>query len=359
MTIQQPSIEINFKQRAFSFIQRSARGNVVLIIKDATNVTFVQKMYKTITELEADKLLYTSSNLQYIKDTMQGGCFKTTVIRIGIADTFTSALALVEPLNTGWVGFAGGLAADYEALATWTKQMKTAKKTFMSVVFKPTTAPNSTNVVNLMNEKVTFLDDRGEVTGDKYIPSLLGYLAGANVEKGTTYLTMANLKSVTMPANIDAELQLGKMVLINDDDKVKIALGINSLTTLTDDETEDFKFIETIEINNLILDDIRKEFKTWIGAYKNLYDNQVIFLSAVNNYFGTLEEVNILDRNFENKAEVNVEAQRKAWINVNAAAVDWDDAKVRNMAFKRQLFLMANIKELQSITDLKFDISLV
>jgi len=358
MTIQQPNIEIDFKQLAFSFMERSARGNVVLIIKDDTDETFVQKVYKTLTELNTDKLLFTESNLQYIKDTMEGGPFKTTVVRIGALETFTSALALIETLNTGWVGFAEGLPADYEALATWIEQMKIAKKTFMAAVFAPTTPPNSTNVVELENELVTFLDARSEVSGDKFIPSLIGFLAGANVEKGTTYLTMSNLASVTMPSDIDAELQLGKMVLINDEDKVKISLGINSLTELAENETEDFQFIETIEINNLMLDDIRKEFKNWIGAYKNIYDNQVIFLSAVNNYFRTLEDSNILDQNFENKAEVNVEAQRAAWITVNPLAVDWDDTKVKNTAFKRQLFLMANVKELQSITDLNFIISL-
>jgi len=358
MTIQQPSILINFKQNAIEFVARSARGNVVLIIKDDTDTTFTQKVYKTITELTADAALYTPENLQYITDTFEGAAFRTTVIRVAVADAFEDGLAIAEPLKTGWVGFAGGLATDYEALATWTKQMAAARYTFMSVVFEPTTAPDSTNVVVLENANVTFKDARGEVTGDKFIPSLLGYLAGANVEKGTTYLVMANLTSVVVPLDVDAELVLGKMVLINDDDEVKIALGINSLTTITADKTEDFQFIETIEINNLILDDIRTEFKKWIGKYKNKYDNQVIFLSAVNNYFETLEDSDILDKEFNNKAKVDIEAQRAAWVAVNELAVDWDYTKVRNMAFKRQLFLMANIKELQSITDLKFVIAL-
>jgi hypothetical protein len=359
MTIEQPNIDISFIQSANSFVERSARGNAVLIIKDDTDETFTQKVYKTIAELTADALLYTAENLQYIKDTMEGGPFKTTVFRIATIADFESALVLVEgALTTGWVGFADGLPADYDALSAWTVLMKVAKKTFMSAVFAPTTPPNSTNVVELENTLVTFVDDRGEVTGSKFIPSLLGYLAGANVEKGTTYLTMGNLVSVTAPADIDAELVLGKMVLINEYDAVKIALGINTLTEVTEDLTEDFKFIETIEINNLMLDDIREEFKKWIGKYKNKYDNQVIFLSAVNNYFKILEDADILDGEYDNLALINVEAQRAAWVSVNPLAVDWDDAKVKNMAFKRQLFLMANVKELQSITDLNFIISL-
>ncbi|MBZ9633190.1 phage tail sheath C-terminal domain-containing protein [Clostridium sp. FP1] len=358
MTIQKPNIDVSFKQRAFSFIQRSARGNVILIIKDDTDKTFAQKVYKTITELEVDKLLYTETNLQYIKDTLQGGAFKTTVIRIDITDTFTNGLLFAEPLNTGWIGFADGLPADYEALATWTKAMKTKKKTFMSIVFKPTSAPNSTNVHVIQNEKVIVTDSRGEITGDKYIPSLLGFCAGANVEKGTTYLAMSNLKSVTMPIDVDAELKLGKTVLINDEDVVKIALGINSLTTLGEGLTEDFQFIETIEIQNLMLDDITKEFKTWIGRYKNIYDNQAIFISAINTYFKLLEDANILDKNYDNKADVDIDTQRKAWITVDPKVVDWSDAKVKNNAFKRQLFLIANVKMLQSITDLKFIINM-
>lgn len=358
MTIEQPNIDISFIRSAYSFVERSARGNVVLIIKDDTDETFAQKVYKTIAELTVDKALYTAENLQYIKDTMEGGPFKTTVIRVALLDTFESALLLVETLNTGWVGFAGGLPADYESLATWVEQMKAAKKTFMAAVFAPTTPPNSTNVVELENTLVTFSDARGEASGDIFIPSLLGFLAGANVDKGTTYLTMGNLASVTMPADIDAELQLGKMVLINDEDGVKIVLGINTLTEITEDETEDFQFIETIEINNLMLDDIRTEFKKWIGKYKNIYDNQVIFLSAVNNYLKILEDANILDSNFDNLVEINVALQRAAWVTVNPLAVDWTDTKVKSMAFKRQLFLKANVKELQSITDLNFIISL-
>ncbi|MGK0467150.1 phage tail sheath C-terminal domain-containing protein [Clostridium sp.] len=359
MTIEQPNIDISFIQSAYSFVERSARGNVALIIKDDTDETFIQKDYKTITELTADAALYTAENLQYIKDTMQGGPFKTTVFRIATTEGFESALTLIEgALTTGWVGFADGLPTDYATLATWTKQMAANKKTFMSAVFAPTTPPASTNVVELGNTMVNFMDARGEVSGDVFIPSLLGYLAGANVDKGTTYLTMGNLTSVTVPEDVDAELKLGKMVLINEDDAVKISLGINTLTEVTEDLTEDFKFIETIEVNNLMLDDIRTEFKKWIGKYKNIYDNQVIFLSAINNYFKTLEDANILDSNYENLAEVDVDAQRAVWVAVNPLAVDWTDAKVKSQAFKRQLFLKANVKELQSITDLNFIISL-
>lgn len=360
MTIQLPVIDIMFKQQAKSFITRSARGNAILILKDSTDLSFTTKQYKSIKEVMVDEAKYTAINLQYIKDTFEGNPNLVTVVRIAADGTIANALATVATLNTGWIGFAEGTAQEYDTLVTWTiEQRDTYKKTFKSVVFEPTTQANHEGVVELGNTKVTFKDARKEVTGDKFIPTLIGYLAAANVEKGTTYSEMKNLVSVVEPSNVNASLQLGKLTLINEDDIVKIGLGINSLTTVNEKKTEDFKFIEIIEAQDLILDDIRNTFKSFIGKYKNNYDNQVIFLSAVNSYLKLLEDEEILDENFKNIAIINVEAQRQAWLDAGKAeAIDWDEATVKNRTFRRQVFLAGNIKILQSITDLSFNINM-
>lgn len=361
MAIQLPIIDIRFKQQAQSFVTRSARGNVILILKDSTTSTFTTKEYKTLKEVVADESMYTATNVQYIKDTMLGSPNLVKIVRIGTTETIADALNIVSSLfKTGWVGFAEGTAQEYETLSTWTiEQRDTYKKTFKSAVFKPTTAPDHEGVIILGNDKVTFEGARGEQTGDRFIPTLLGYLAGANVEKGTTYLQIKNLISVEEPVNVNASLQAGKLTLINDEDVVKIGLGINSLTAVNTSKTEDFRFIEVIEAQDLILDDIRSTFKTFIGKYKNNYDNQVIFLSAVNSYLKLLAQGEILDINFENVATIDIEAQRQAWLDAGKAeAIDWDEATVKNRTFRRQLFLKGNVKILQSITDLSFNVNM-
>lgn len=362
MTVQLPNIDIVFKQQAFSFVTRSARGNVILIVKDDTDKTFITKEYKLITDLEKDNLLYTAANLQYIKDSMLGLPNKITVIRIDIAGAIADALDIAEGFNTGWIGIADGIKTDMDALATWTKQIRLAKKTFKALVFAPTVPSNDEGVVELGNAKVTFLDVRAEVTSEKFIPTLLGYLAGCNVEKGTTYLDMANLSATTPLSDVDTNIQLnlGKLMLINDEGKVKIGLGINSLTTFTTDKTADLQLIEVVEAIDLMLDDIRKTFKdSFIGKYKNNIDNQMVFISAVNGYLKALGNDEILDKNYENLSFIDVEAQRQAWINVNAVgAADWDEAKVKNMAYKNQMFLAGQTKILQSLTGLNFVINM-
>ncbi|MBU3145726.1 phage tail sheath protein, partial [Clostridium sp. CF012] len=62
---QLPTIDIIFKQQAYSFVQRSSRGNVILILRDSTDITFKTKEYKLLTEVVADILKYTPENLQY------------------------------------------------------------------------------------------------------------------------------------------------------------------------------------------------------------------------------------------------------------------------------------------------------
>lgn len=364
LTVALPNIDIVFKQLASTLINRSSRANAILIIKDDTDKTFKIKEYSLSSEVEEDSALYTAENLQYIKDTWLGLPGRVTVVRIDKTDgNIGDALAIIAGLNTtGWVGIAEGATvsnADEDALAIWTKQMEQQKKTFKSVVFNPTAPPDCKHVVVLNNSEVIFNDTRVEQTGDKFIPSLLGYLAGANVEKGTTYLEMKNLKSVTQPADINETLNTGQLVLINDEGKVKIGLGINSLTTLDEDHTEDEKYIEIVEAQDMMLDDIRSNFKNnYINKYKNKLDNQIIFISAVNTYLKELEGQGVLDDEFTNKADIDVDAQRKAWITSNADAANWSDTKVRQNAYKRAMFLNGNVKILFSMTDLNFTINM-
>ena len=133
-------------------------------------------------------------------------------------------------------------------------------------MYDPTTAPDHEGIVVLGNTKVTFKDNtRAEKDGYEFLPTLLGYIASAGTDTGTTYMVMENLKSVLEPANPNQEIQAGKLVLINDENIVKIGLGVNSLTTFTDDKNADFSLIEVIETVDLIKNNTFKR-KMFLGA---------------------------------------------------------------------------------------------
>ncbi|AUN11441.1 phage tail sheath C-terminal domain-containing protein [Clostridium botulinum] len=355
-----PNINILFKQRAATFTQRG--GVAILLLKDDTDKNFNTAEYKTLTDLELDEAKYTPTNLQYIKDTLLGKTSKVAVVRVDVEKEFTDALNIVKNLySTGWISLVSETKTDYDTLVSWIKTRRdTDKKTFKAVVFNPTTPPDYEGVVVLGNEKVIFKDNtRGEKAGYEFLPTLLGYIASAGVDTGTTYMAMENLKTVSEPASTNQEIQAGKLILINDENIVKIGLGVNSLTTFTQDK-EDFSLIEVIETMDLIKDDIRKTFKNnYIGKFKNKLDNQMLFISAVNTYFSNLAARDVLDSSYNNESFIDVEAQRKAWVDSGKPeAKEWDDTTVKNTTFKRKLFLGANIKILTSMTDLTLVITM-
>ena len=120
------------------------------------------------------------------------------------------------------------------------------------------------------------------------------------------------------------------------------------------------KKIIIVEAMNLILEDIYSTFKDfYIGKYKNSYDNQCLFISAVNSYFRQLAREEILDPEYENCSYVDVEAQREAWLAIGKTeAADWTEAQVKKMTFKSFIYLAGQVKILDAIEDLKFVITM-
>lgn len=360
MAVTMPRLDIIFKQLATSLIERSERGYAILIIRDATSAMFNYKEYKEITELETDSSLYAAENLQYLKDIFTFAPYRVCVVKVGAEATVSEALIILEGnVKTGWVTIANGTAEDFNTLASWTKSKENGKKYYKSVCYKAS-SPDCKHIVNFINNKVTFKDSRGELTGDHYCPSLIGILAVCNIARAATNYICSNLSHVEEVADNDVAVGNGQFILINDVDTVKIGLGINSLITTNGSTlTEDMKYIDIVEAMDLINDDITKTFKTYQGAYKNKYDNQVLFINSVNGYFKNIAEEDVLDINYTNKADVNVEAQRAAWIATGKSeAASWNEATVKNNTFKRSVFLAGDIKILGAMENLSFNISL-
>lgn len=362
MAVSLPSIDVSFTQRAASLIERSERGVAVLIVRDATKT---QTFYSFASLADAEKASsdFTSTNMQYIRDVYAlKQPYRVCVVRISSTGTASEAAAIIESnVRTGWVTVADGTSTDFTELVSWIGTCETNKKTYKAIVFGISTAPDKMHIVDFVNTKVTFADSRGEKDGNAYLPSLLGLLAGSNVLLGVTGASCGNLSGCAAVSSPDTAVGAGKFVLIPDIDGVYVGAGVNSLTT-TDGKTktEDMKYIETVESMDLIADDIREEFRTtWLGKYRNSLDNQMLFIAAVRGYFGSLAGEDILDSEYENTVDINVAAQRAAWVATGKAeASEWTDAEVRKMAFKRTVFLAADIKILGSMENLKFEISM-
>ena len=113
---------------------------------------------------------------------------------------------------------------------------------------------------------------------------------------------------------------------------------------------------------NRIADDSRAVFReVYLGNYRNNLDNQMLFIASVNAYFRELAQpgTDVLDREYDNLSDIDVKEQRSAWLGTGKDdAAKWDNDKVKKMAFKRSVFIAADIKILGSMENLKFSVSM-
>lgn len=357
MAIGLPSIDITFRKLAATLIQRSARGIVALIIKDDTDDTYEVKEYKSQFQIDATK--FTAVSVQYIKDVLRMGAAKIIVAPVATSSVAVvgDALQRIGSRKYNWIGLAEGTEDEQTDLVAYVKEQEKLGKSIKAVVFNGID-PDSQHIVNFVNPTITTTD--GTVTGDKFIPRLLGLLAGLPLTRSSTFYSFADVISVEEPADVEAAVEAGKFVLFNDEENVRVARGVNSLTTLSPTVSEDFKKILIVETMDLIREDISNTFKNdYLGKFKNKYDYQVLLITAINSYFAALSAEDILDNEFVNRCYVDIEAQRAAWVaSGKTDAEDWDDQTVMNNTFRSNVYLAGNIKITDAMEDFKFDVEL-
>ncbi|WP_025114163.1 phage tail sheath C-terminal domain-containing protein [Lysinibacillus fusiformis] len=349
-----PQIIIDFNGKAVTAIKRSQLGIVALILKDDVQ-TADTVTYKSIEDIPTEA--WAPENLDYIQLTFKGTPSKIIIERLPTtAADYNTALTRLNNKRFNYLAIPGIEAKDTTTFETWIKTKRDInKKTFKAVL--PNSEADHEGIINFTTAGIKVGEK--EYTTAEYTARIAGILAGLPFTRSSTYYELNEIDAITEIEDPDKAVDDGELILINDGENIKIGRGINSLTTTTGKKTEDFKSIRVMEVQDLIKDDIRTTFdKHYIGKHNNIYDNQVLFIRSINAYYDGLEGEEILDPNFDNKAEINVQKQRLAWESVGRDTTDWDDQKVKEMSFKKNVFLGSNIKIVDAIEDLDMDIAI-
>jgi len=377
-----PQIVIAFKQLAQTFIERSERGTAILIVREEG--TTVDNDYTPVdtsiqeVDLESDLSGWSNANAARIADMLTVNPAKVVIVTIDTNAAMSAATGAIEgAYPSGRVTIVSSTAGDYTALCTWAK----SKKTY-HVLVSGTSSQDSKYVENVQVQSIAFDSawDYGRIyqgtldrsTVDTYttvelLPLLCAILSRANVQ-GASSTVIKALAGVTDVASPDTAINNGNIILYNDwkgsDRVVRLGTAVNTLVTFdgtaeNGDEIEDMRYIEVAEAADMIRADIKSVFRDeYSGQMKNSVDNQMQLLGAIGNYYDRLEEEDVLNGKFPNTAEIDVAAQRAAWAAVNPEAAGWDDDKVKNTPFKRQVFIASDVQILQSIQDLKMTVNL-
>ncbi len=362
MSIGQPTIDIEFIQKAVTAISRSERGVACVVVYDDTLVTAGYYTYKYATDVPAAR--YTAANYAAIQRCWLCAVNKVIVVHVPTASLFSAVTAILETIKYNYVCVVNASVQQDLASYIITKNANSPGKKYIAVVYSVSTA-DSQYVINVKNASVHDIDTDADVTMVNYLPRLTSVLANLPLNRSITYYELEDISScdmsfVTVNDPIDDFINDGYLCLWMDEDVVKVARGVNSLTTFTATNTEDMRKIVIVEAMNLILEDIYNTFKDYyVGRYKNSYDNQCLFISAVNTYFRQLAREEILDPSYDNVSYVDVETQRAAWLAIGTTeAADWTEAQVKEMTFKTFIYLAGEVKILDAIEDLKFVIAM-
>lgn len=358
MALGMPSIDVIFRQLAATAVRRSSRGVFALVVRDDTAATKETATYTTY--LDIPENAYTEENMTMIQQAFTGQPAKVIIVKQKTTGTTQELKAVLDAISFNWVAVASKTEADQEAAVAYVQNRNKMKKgkPVKAIVYKVATADDM-HIVRLTTE--TAVMEGTQVEGWTLLARLGGVLAGLPMTRSATYYTLPDIESVTEPENMDTAVDNGDFFLFNDEGEVRIARAVNSMTTLGTNQTEDMRSIAIVEAMDLMSEDIYSTFKNdYLGKFKNSYDNQYLFIAAVNGYFKDLGKEEILDRNYNNIANVDVEAQRDAWLaNGTTEAANWDELTVKKNTFKRKVFLAGNVKILDAMEDLIFPITMM
>lgn len=343
-----PQILLEFKTKGLTAIQRSARGIVAVILQDDTADT-EYTVYRSIDEISF--LDWTEQNYDYLNLIFYGCPTKVLVYRIKEPPVnYNTALAFLKTKKWNYLTIPGIQPSQVMTVSAFIKSQRVnERKTFKAVL--PHIAADSEGVINFCTEDIKISDK--VYTAAEYCTRIAGVLAGLPLSRSSTYFDFPEIKSAALSDDPDADIDDGKLILIFDGSKYKIARGVNSFTSFTAEMGEDFCKIKIVEGVDLYHDDIRDTFnKYYVGKVINDYDNKQLFVAAIKAYHKELEG-NVLDRSNDNTAAISLEGQRNYLEGKGTDTSEMSNVEILKGNTGSKVFVDSSVKFVDAMEDLK------
>ncbi|VIG86375.1 XkdK-like protein [Clostridioides difficile] len=350
-----PSAIIEFQRRSRTVKFRSRRGVVALILKDSTAI---KKSYSIDFLTDINETEFTKENYDYIRLAFLGKPSKV-IIEV-INDSADSKRTLDDALKALRENKFNYLAipfiseeVDKTKIVNWIKTARREKEIYKAVLPSVTNA-NEKAIINFATTGIK-VGEKSYTTAE-YTARLAGILAGISLSESCTYFVLDEVTEIEPAENPDEAVEEGKLILINNNG-IRIARGVNSLITLSKEDTEDLKKIKIVEAIDMIQDDIMQTWnENYVGKVTNKYDNKILFLSAVNNYFKELQRDEVLDNSQEAYAQIDIEAHKKYLKEKGIDYSEMTEQQIKEANTGSYVFVEGNITITDAMEDLKFKI---
>ncbi len=356
MSIGLPTLEISFYKAAEEVANRDKAGIVGIIVRDAT--AGVQGVH-VLTRAKDIPATLGADNAAYVKRAFIGtdlGAPSKVILVVAApegegTDYFSAALTTLEHYSIDYLCADPDVtAAEITDMTAWVAVQRDLYRTVKAVVAN--TAANSMGVVNIALAGDTLTDEDGTVfTSADYCSRFAGIFAGIPSECSCTGAELEEVVSVGTYTSPDTEVDAGKLFLIHDGISVRIARGVNSLTTIPTDGKEDWKKIKIVETMDLITYFCRTTIEgEYRGRCANTYDNKCLLVTAIGTYLTELEGKGILQES-GSTYDVDVEAQRD-WLESQSVDVsELTDQEIKEYNTGAWVFLAITVSILDAMED--------
>lgn len=353
-----PSINIVFTSAAATAIARSEKGIVALILKDAaageqgahvlTNITQIPEA------LSADNKAYIArAFIGYVNPP------KKVIVFVEAADAADLSTGLAYLATQVFDYLAGPpeiSTTEATAVVIWIKAQRALGAVYKAVL--PNDVADCEAIVNFAASGIVVGET--EYTAAEYCSRIAGLIAGTPLSISCTYAPLAEVTDIDRltPSEMDTAIDAGKFILEHDGIKVKVSRGVNSLTTTTGTKGASFKKIKIVEAVDLITRDIRLITQDdFIGKYANSYDNKCVLISAIQDYFRSLENSGVLKAG-ASVVGIDVDAQEEYLQSTGVDTSDMTEKEIKEANTGSKVFLAATLSILDAIEDIALNITI-
>lgn len=353
-----PKINIIFRSTAIAAIAKGNGGVVALMLKDAAGQKGTYEMF-SVADIPAGLSV---ANKGHIQKAFMGGTKAPRKVIAVVKDTavtdWIATMNILETYKWNFLACPEGSPTDMATIISWTKSMRDTKGRKVKFV-SANTAGDHEGIINFATDGIKV----GQVTNTtaQYTSRIAGVLAGTPASDSVTFLRLPEVTGLVTNISEDtagAEVDAGKLILFHDGEKVKIVRGVNSLVTVTADKGDDFKKVKIVEILDMINDDIKRTAEdSYIGRVPNSYENKLLLVNAINGYFETLEQAEILDKG-KNKAEIDIDSTKTYLKGIGYDISTLTDSEIKSANTRDKVFLKATVKPLDAMEDITFNVNL-
>ena len=286
----------------------------------------------------------------------------TEEVALTSAEKYAEALKTIETADFDYLAVPQIRSSDMSNkntdgyyIATWIKNMRENKDVKIKAVLPNCNADNE-GIINFTNTIIR--SSSANYTAAKYCSRVAGILAGTPMTISATYAPLPEL--IEVEANtydeMDSRIGKGEFFFFNDGNQIKVARGINSFVTTYDGKGDDFKFAKIVDILDMIHDDIKKTASdNYIGKYANSSSNRALLVSAIDEYFKTLEAEGLLEVG-QNTAYIDIEAV-KTWrvangLNTRDEVESMSDEEIKELNLHENVFIACDLSVLNAMENI-------